>query len=204
MSNTAAHLMDHIIPPDVTLRQWVLTVPFELRLLLVAKPEALSAVGRIFVQEIQRWPQQRARALGFEQAEGAAVSFCQRFGSSLNLNIHWHVIVPDALFLPDVTGSHVDTLKPRAPTRLDLEEIVTTSPYAPWAGSTDTATSDHRVSQARTEARTPTRRGCAACKAASAWVSSSAGRNTAAPRSLQPEHTVVRAPSLLEASVHST
>jgi hypothetical protein len=126
MSNTAAHLVDHIIAPDVTLRQWVLTVPFELRLLLAAKPAALSAVGCIFIQEIQRWQRQQARALGFEQAEGAAVSFCQRFGSSLNLNIHWHVIVPDPVFLPDASGERVGALKHRAPTRLDLEEIVTT------------------------------------------------------------------------------
>jgi hypothetical protein len=110
----------------LTLRQWVLTVPFELRLLLAAKPDALSAIGRIFIQEIQRWQRQQAAALGFERAEGAAVSFCQRCGSSLNLNIHWHVIVPDALFVPDATGEHVDTLKHHAPTRLDLEEIVTT------------------------------------------------------------------------------
>jgi hypothetical protein len=97
MSNTAAHLMDHVIAPDVTLRQWVLTVPFELRLLLAAKPDALSAIGRIFIQEIQRWQRQRAQAL----------------------------IVPDALFLPDATGERVDTLKHRAPTRIDVEEIVT-------------------------------------------------------------------------------
>jgi hypothetical protein len=84
MSNTAAHLVDHIIAPDVTLRQWVLTVPLELRLLLAARPDALSAVGRIFIQEIQRWQRQLALALGLERAEGAAVSFCQRFGSSLN------------------------------------------------------------------------------------------------------------------------
>jgi hypothetical protein len=38
-------------------------------------------VGRIFIQEIQRWQRQQAAALGFERAEGAAVSFCQRFGS---------------------------------------------------------------------------------------------------------------------------
>lgn len=48
------------------------------------------------------------------------------FGSSLNLNIHWHVIVPDAVFLPYASGERVDTLKHRAPTRLDLEEIVMT------------------------------------------------------------------------------
>jgi hypothetical protein len=51
--------------------------------------------------------------------ETAAVSFCQRFGSSLNLNIHWHVIVPDAVFLLDASGDRVETLKDRAPTRSD-------------------------------------------------------------------------------------
>lgn len=47
MSNTAARLIDLVIAPDLTLRQWVLTVPFVLRLLLAARPEALSAIGRI-------------------------------------------------------------------------------------------------------------------------------------------------------------
>jgi hypothetical protein len=88
MSNTASHLVDRVIAPDVTLRQWVLTVPFELRLLLAAKPEALSASVASSSEEIQRWQRRRAQALGFEQAEGAAVSFCQRLGSNLNLNVH--------------------------------------------------------------------------------------------------------------------
>lgn len=125
MSNTAAHLVDRVIAPEVTLRQWVMSVPFELRLLLAAKPDALSAIGRIFIQELQRWQREQARALGLERAQGAAVSFCQRFGSSLNLNVHWHVIVPDAVFLPDATGEHASVRSLRAPTRLDLEEIVT-------------------------------------------------------------------------------
>ena len=38
--------------PEVPLRQWVLSVPFELRLLLARDPRALTAVGRIFLQEI--------------------------------------------------------------------------------------------------------------------------------------------------------
>ena len=104
----------------------VLTVPFQLRLLLAAKPEALSAIGRIFLQEIQRWQHQRAQTLGFDQAEGAAVSFCQRFGSSLNLNVHWHVIVPDALFLSGPEDEQLHTLPLPAPTGLDLDEVVTT------------------------------------------------------------------------------
>jgi hypothetical protein len=50
MCGTAAHLTDRVLP-DVPLRQWVLSVPFELRLLLAKRAQALSAVGRIFVQE---------------------------------------------------------------------------------------------------------------------------------------------------------
>jgi len=115
MSNTAAHLIDRVIAPDVTLRQWVLSVPFELRLLLAAKPDALSAVGRIFMQELQRWQRQQARALGVEHAQGAGVSFCQRFGASLNLNVHWHAIVPDALFyrMSRASASRLSRSEPR-------------------------------------------------------------------------------------------
>ncbi len=122
-SNTAAHLVDHVIP-DVPLRQWVLTVPFELRLLLAAKPDALSAVGRIFVQEIHRWQKGR-RANRGRRIECAAVSFCQRFGSSLNLNVHWHVVVPDVLFSPSADQERPDAIPLRGPTRMDLEEVVT-------------------------------------------------------------------------------
>lgn len=54
MCSTAAHLPDRVFP-DVPIRQWVLSVPFELRLLLAKNAAALSAVGRIFVREIWRW-----------------------------------------------------------------------------------------------------------------------------------------------------
>ncbi len=45
----------------------MLSVPFEVRLLLARDPRALTAVGRIFVQEIFRWQRERAggaKALG--------------------------------------------------------------------------------------------------------------------------------------------
>jgi len=38
----------------------VLSVPYELRLLLAREPHVLTAVGRIFVQEIFRWQRERA------------------------------------------------------------------------------------------------------------------------------------------------
>ncbi len=83
MCATAAHLVDRVIP-DVPLRQWVLSVPFELRMTLARRADALSAVARIFVEEILRWQRERARELGIGQPRSGAVQFPQRFGGSLN------------------------------------------------------------------------------------------------------------------------
>jgi len=45
MSQTAAHLVDHVIP-HVPVRQWVLSLPIPLRLLLAAEPELVTPVRR--------------------------------------------------------------------------------------------------------------------------------------------------------------
>lgn len=71
---------------------------------------ALSAVGRIFVREIWRWQPEQFRASFVSgpstetsrppTVRGGAVCFPQRFGGSLNLNVHYHVAVPDSVFGP--------------------------------------------------------------------------------------------------------
>ncbi len=101
MCGTAAHLTMHVIP-DVPVRQWVLSVPFELRLLLTREPRALTAVGRLFVQEIFRWQRESAGIAGLRRAQCGAICFPQRFGGSVNLNVHYHVAVPDGVFTLDV------------------------------------------------------------------------------------------------------
>jgi hypothetical protein len=63
MCGTAAHLVDHVFP-GVPVRQWVLSVPFELRLLLAKNHRALSAVGRIFVREVFHWQREQAALRG--------------------------------------------------------------------------------------------------------------------------------------------
>ncbi len=45
MSNTAAHLVDRVLPA-VPVRQWVLSLPFELRALAAFKADVLSALVR--------------------------------------------------------------------------------------------------------------------------------------------------------------
>ena len=43
MAQTAAHLVDHVIP-HVPMRQWVLSLPIPWRLLLAAQPKLLTPV----------------------------------------------------------------------------------------------------------------------------------------------------------------
>ena len=51
MAETAAHLVDHVIPP-LPVRQWVLSVPKGLLRFLEREPQALSAVLRILLRVI--------------------------------------------------------------------------------------------------------------------------------------------------------
>jgi hypothetical protein len=122
MCNTSAHLVDHVIP-DVPLRQWVLSVPFELRLTLARRADALTAVGRVFVEEVFRWQRERARELGVSAARSGAVQFPQRFGGSLNLNVHYHVAIPDGVFTRAGTNARAEFHRLPYPTQSDLEDI---------------------------------------------------------------------------------
>jgi hypothetical protein len=97
MYNGAAHLADHVIP-DVPVRQYVLSVPFELRLLLAQRADAFTALTHIFIHQVLRWQRERAREAGSKQVECGAVAAHHRGGSSMNLNPHVHAVLPDGVF----------------------------------------------------------------------------------------------------------
>jgi hypothetical protein len=97
MVDTAAHLVDRVFP-DVPVRQWVLSLPFALRYRLAYDATAASAVLRVFVRAIFESLRRRARDNGIHNTQCGAVTFIQRFGSALNLNVHFHVIVLDGVY----------------------------------------------------------------------------------------------------------
>ena len=53
MSDTAAHLGDHVIP-QVPMRQGVLSLPMPLRYLLAWQPELVAEVSGLFVESVFR------------------------------------------------------------------------------------------------------------------------------------------------------
>ena len=109
--------------PDVPLRQWVLSVPFELRLTLARRADALTAVGRIFVEEVFRWQRERAREQGIIGVRSGAVQFPQRFGGSLNLNVHYHVAIPDGVFSRTEKNGLAKFHALARPSQSDLEDM---------------------------------------------------------------------------------
>jgi hypothetical protein len=99
MANTAAAIVDRVLP-DVPVRQYVLTLPYELRRLTAFKADVLTAIARIAVEAILASYRARARRRGIADGQCGAINFVQRFGS-LNLHVHFHVVVLDGVFSPD-------------------------------------------------------------------------------------------------------
>ena len=79
MADTAAHLVDRVLP-EVTVRQWVLSLPFALRYHLAYDARLVSEVIDIFVQAVFGSLRRRAcEHSGILRSQCGAVTFVQRF-----------------------------------------------------------------------------------------------------------------------------
>ena len=96
MAESATVLVDEIIP-RVPVRQWVLSFPIALRILIAAPPELLTPVLRIIHRVIASFLLKQA-GLKRATADTGAVTLIQRFGSAVNLNIHLHCLVFDGVY----------------------------------------------------------------------------------------------------------
>jgi ribosomal protein S27E len=97
MAECAALLVDEVLP-ERPLRQWVLSLPFALRFLLAREPDVLTQVLGIVYGEIARHIREKARLTRATGATGA-VTLIQRFGSALNLTVHFHMLCLDGAYL---------------------------------------------------------------------------------------------------------
>ncbi len=98
MSDTAAHLVDHVFK-EVPVRQWVLSFPFRLRYLMAYDPHIQSRVLEVTTRAIGGYYKQKAKRLGIKSPQMGAVIVIQRFGSSVNLNPHFHMLFMDGVMV---------------------------------------------------------------------------------------------------------
>jgi hypothetical protein len=98
MTERAAHLVDHVFPPDVPVRQWVLSVPHRLRYRLAYDHALCRAVVRAWVRVLRAFYRRQARRRGVADGETGMVTGVQRFGGAVNLHVHAHTLVLDGVF----------------------------------------------------------------------------------------------------------
>ncbi len=124
MADTAAHLVDRVLP-QAQVRQWVLSLPHSLRYRLAFDAELCGAALNVFIRSVFISLRRRARARFGEQARVArcgAVTFVQRFGDALNLNVHFHSLILDGVYLSAADGSAKFRALP-PPTDAEVERI---------------------------------------------------------------------------------
>ncbi len=101
MADTAAHLVDAVFPEE-PVRQWVLTVPVALRYRMAFDAGLTAEVLRAFARAVFASLRRRARERRkIRYAHAGAVTFIQRFGDALNLNVHFHLLALDGVFDAD-------------------------------------------------------------------------------------------------------
>ncbi len=122
MTESAALLVDEVLPRE-PVRQWVLSVPFPLRYLFATDPVAMGAVLGIAYRAIAAHLARKA-GLRQGQARTGAVTLIQRFGSALNLNIHFHLLVLDGVYELTAAGPRFRRVVP--PTTAELEALLGT------------------------------------------------------------------------------
>jgi hypothetical protein len=120
MADSAAHLVDEVLPKR-PIRQWVLSVPYPLRFLFATNPRVMSQVLATIHRVISTFLIHRAGMTVKSSAQSGAVTLIQRFGSALNLNVHFHMLYLNGVY--DAKG-YFWPVKP--PTREDLDVITHT------------------------------------------------------------------------------
>ena len=88
MAESAALLVEEVFPKQ-PVRQWVLSVPFPLRFLFASRPEVMGHVLGIVYRCIATYLIRKA-GFSHKTAQTGTVTLIQRFGSALNLNVHFH------------------------------------------------------------------------------------------------------------------
>lgn len=96
MNEVAMHLVDKVFP-NVPVRQWVLSFPFSVRYALAYNPHLITKVLAIYIRILSNWYTKAARRNGVA-GKTAAVTFVQRFGGAINLNVHYHSLFLDGVF----------------------------------------------------------------------------------------------------------
>jgi len=100
MAQTAAHLVERVIF-WVPTRQWVVSVPIPLRYWMAASQDLTAQVHTIIRTTIGQYYVNQAvtQSSARQQVQPRSVTFIQRFGGAINLNVHYHIVCLEGVYL---------------------------------------------------------------------------------------------------------
>src|SRR5919109_1128675 len=126
MAQTAAHLVEGVIP-WVPTRQWVVSVPIPLRYWMASSQDLTATVHTIIRTTIGQYYVNQAVQRGHERAtvHPGSVTFRQRFGSALNVHLHFHILFLEGVYLDrTAVGLKPHFLAVEPPSHADVAEAV--------------------------------------------------------------------------------
>jgi Putative transposase/Transposase zinc-binding domain len=126
MAQIAAHLVEQVIP-WVPTRQWVVSVLVPLRYWTASSQDLTTQVHTIIRTTIGQYYVNQAVTHGHPrgQVQPGSVTFIQRFGGALQLNVHDHVLFLEGVFLDRTAqGRPPRFLAGEPPTDTDIAAVV--------------------------------------------------------------------------------
>ena len=105
MAETSANWVEHVLPSSAPLRQWVLTLPFELRARVAYDRELCGRITRLFADCVLGFYRRTMRDVyRVGKGESGAITVVQRVSSDLRLNPHLHLLALDGVFVESADG----------------------------------------------------------------------------------------------------
>jgi hypothetical protein len=126
MAQTAAYLVERVIP-WVPTRQWVVSVPIPLRYWMAGSQDLTAQVHTIIRTTIGQSYVNQAAAQGHERAllHPGSITFIQRFGSALNVQLHFHILFLEGVYLDrTAVGLQPRFLPGAPPTDTDIAAVI--------------------------------------------------------------------------------
>jgi len=129
MADTAVHLEREVLP-EVPIRHWICSLPWGLRALLGYDKELCAGALSAFVVELSRSLKWRAKKeyglTSVAHALTGAVASVQRVDSGLRLNVHYHLLALDGVYVrqdPSNSQSPLVFRRLPTPTRAEVAEV---------------------------------------------------------------------------------
>jgi putative transposase len=126
MAQQAAHLVEQVLSWGPA-RQWVVSVPMPLRYWMAPSKALTARVHTIIRRTIGQYDVNHAVKQGATRAtvQPGSVTFVQRFGGSINANLHFHVVFLEGVFVDRTTQGLTPRFLPAdPPTDTDIATVL--------------------------------------------------------------------------------